>query len=99
MDFINKNYNKIMCILCYISFLVLIPFFKEKNNKKILFHIKEGLNLFIIELIVFYILDKLSINKGIFSLFFIILSFIGIKNVLDNKDEKLPFIDKFKLIK
>ena len=105
--------GKIMAILAYIGILCLIPFFAEKNNKYVVYHAKQGLNLFLIEVIA-------SVAVGFFSavaaflwflLFFVgILSFavsagsfalsiIGIINVCNGKAKELPIINKFKLIK
>jgi len=52
---IDKNdieKNKIMAIFAYFGPLSLIPFFASKESKFAQYHAKQGLNLFIIELIV-----------------------------------------------
>ena len=43
--------NKGMAILSYLGPLVLIPYFVEKNSKFVNYHKKQGLNLFLIEVI------------------------------------------------
>ena len=43
--------GKVLSVLSYIGFLVLIPFFTEKNNSYVIFHAKQGMNLFIIDII------------------------------------------------
>lgn len=40
--------GKAMGILAYLNFLSLIPFFAEKKNKFVVYHAKQGLNLFIL---------------------------------------------------
>lgn len=48
-DDIEKN--RIMATLCYLGPLVLIPFFTEKNSKFVKYHVIQGMNLFIIDII------------------------------------------------
>lgn len=42
--------GKGMAVLSYIGFLALIPFFAEKENKYVVYHAKQGMNLFLIEI-------------------------------------------------
>lgn len=44
--------GKAMAILSYIGILCLIPYFAEKNNRYVRFHAIQGLNLFLISLII-----------------------------------------------
>ncbi len=39
--------GKVMAVLSYLGILCLIPFFTEKKNKFVIFHAKQGINLFI----------------------------------------------------
>ena len=102
--------GKVMAILAYIGILCLIPYFAEKNNKFVVYHAKQGLNLFIIEIIATAAVSMLSIV--LFFLFFVggliglavsagsfALSIIGIVNVCNGKAKELPIINKFKIIK
>lgn len=95
--------NKIMSIVCYLSFLVLIPFFFEKKSKWVKFHAKQGMNLFVYEVIVlllskilFFIGDVIGV---ISSLVFFILSLVGIINVCNSRAKELPILNKISLIK
>ena len=103
--------GKVMAILSYLGILVLIPYFAEKNNKYVAYHAKQGLNLFIIEIIASF---AFSIFTAIFGLllFFVVgilgaalslaslaLTIIGIVNVCNGKARELPVINKFKIIK
>lgn len=45
------NANKGMAVLAYLSILVLIPLFAAKESKFARFHAKQGLNLFILEVV------------------------------------------------
>ena len=44
--------GKAMAVLSYIGILCLIPYFAEKNNKYVRYHAVQGLNLFLVSLIV-----------------------------------------------
>ncbi len=103
--------GKVMAILSYIGILVLIPYFAEKNNKYVQYHAKQGLNLFLIEVIAgiavsiitgilsFILFFLGAIISYAISLCFFALSIIGIVNVCNGKAKELPVINKIKLIK
>lgn len=108
--------GKAMGILAYLGFLSLIPFFAEKKNKFVVYHAKQGLNLFILTagaaIAVFilssiiaympilwgllFITSLLSTAVGIFTL---VMSILGIIQVVNGKAEELPLIGKIKIIK
>ena len=103
--------GKVMAILSYLGILVLIPYFAEKNNKYVAYHAKQGLNLFIIEIIASFAFSIFSVIFGLI-IFFIVpiigaalslaslgLTIIGIVNVCNGKAKELPVINKFKIIK
>jgi uncharacterized membrane protein len=79
--------GKGMSILAYIGILSLIPFFAEKKNKFVVYHAKQGLNLFICEAIFgvgFGIIASIitaitvgSLNLGLLFVLPIILGVIG----------------------
>jgi len=95
--------EKIMSVLCYISFLVIVPLLTSKDNPRVKFHIKQGLALFSISVVVWTLSSILSfaflyfipfmfmlfplINLGV-----IILAIVGIVNVLQDKQEPLPIV-------
>lgn len=103
-----------MAIIAYISILSLIPFFVERNNKYVVYHAKQGLNLFIIEVLAYFasviasfILIFIPILgwlvAGLLYLgvvaFTITLSIMGIVDVCSGKAKELPIINKLKIIK
>ena len=104
-----------MGILSYIGVLVLIPFFFETSNQYVVYHAKQGMNLFIYSFgtslvigILSFILMFLVPILGIvlFSIlglaylgFFGGLMAIGIINVCNNRAKELPIINKIKIIK
>lgn len=97
--------GKVMAILCYLSFLVLIPFFVEDKNKYVNYHAKQGINLFIWEVIIGICLSFLgftfisNILEFVFGLLAFALTVIGIVNVCNGKAKELPIINKLKIVK
>lgn len=98
-------------LMAYFGPLVFIPYFQEKENPFVLFHVKQGMNLFIVEVIVVVILEIIkfllsgiifwvvSIIDFLCGAFVIGLSLIGIYYVLEGKMEKIPIIGDIKIIK
>lgn len=94
-DFSEIN---IMAALSYVGPLVIIPFLTHRENPYVLFHIKQGLVLLAIALvlhvstfILFFLLPFIMlINLGLF-----ILSIIGIINALQHKEKDVPITGKF----
>ena len=94
-DFSEIN---IMAALSYFGPLVIIPFLTHRENPFVLFHIKQGLVLLALALIVhvstfflFFLLPFIMlINIGLF-----ILSIIGIINSLQLKEKEIPIVGKF----
>lgn len=100
--------GNLMGIISYLSFLALIPFFCENKNKYVMYHTKQGLNLFVVYIIgslgisIFTFLMPTLITNLLtyaFNIFIIILSTIGIINVCNGKAKELPIINKLKIIK
>ncbi|MFA6300724.1 MAG: hypothetical protein WC609_00020 [Candidatus Paceibacterota bacterium] len=97
----DKGQNRmIMGILAYLGFLVLIPFFVSKEDSVVKFHVKQGLVLLVIEVIVWivgmmfwsYFINSLMqlINIAV-----LILSILGIVNVVQGKEKMLPLVGQF----
>lgn len=106
--------NKRMALLSYLSWLVIIPLISSPKSKYARYHMNQGLVLAILEIIwmiLTMILNSIffaiswrlgSIVSTIFSVCsftFLILSIMGIINVVNGKAKELPFIGKIKLIK
>ncbi len=106
--------NKIMGILAYLSWLVLIPIFAAKNSKFARFHANQGLVLAIVEIIwwvaeaiittVAYAIacwlgSLLSTVLGLVNLVFLVLLILGIVNAANGKAKELPVIGKFRILK
>ncbi len=104
--------NKVMAILAYLSWLVLIPLFAAKDSAFARFHVKQGLLLAICEIIVavvFTILNTilgqifivwviLAIIQWIINIGFFVLSIMGIINAAQGKAKELPIVGKIKIL-
>ncbi len=85
-------------VLAYLGILIIIPFLMAKDNPKVKFHIKQGAVLVVIEIAV-WILGTVSWHLWPFlslvNLGTLILSIIGIVNVVQNKEKELPIVGQF----
>lgn len=105
--------NKVMGVLAYLSWLVLIPIFAAKGSKFAHFHANQGLVLAITEIawwIVQGILSSvlysiswrlgfISTILGLVNIVFLVLLVIGIMNAANGRAKELPIIGKFKILK
>ena len=102
--------GKLMGILSYIGILCLIPYLTEKENEFVKYHAKQGLNLFLIEVIcsaglsiiggmLWLLIGLIALVSSCVGLLALALSIMGIVNVCNGEAKELPIINKFKLIK
>lgn len=106
--------NKVMAILAYLGWLVLIPIFAAPNSKFARYHANQGLVLAIAEIgwsvvtgILKAILGLISAQLasvvgfvlGIANLVFLVGTVLGIVNAANGKAKELPIIGKFKILK
>lgn len=101
--------NKVMAILAYLSWLVLIPLIAAKDSKFARFHCNQGIVLAIIEIVIWAIFGALSfiplvgwifiVINSVLSLGCFALAVIGIINAANGKAKELPLIGHIKLIK
>ena len=96
MDASSHQNRTLMGVLSYIGPLVLIPLIVAKDDPFVKFHVKQGLVLLAIEIIV-YILGMLFLWQvwvllRLINLATLILSIIGIINVVQNREKALPLI-------
>ena len=96
----NKDVKegKIWAILAYLGILCLLPLLLKKENKFVLYHAKQGLVLFIGELIAIFINIIPIIGQIICTLSFLIFglySIVGIIQTLMGKYWKAPIISKW----
>lgn len=91
--------NKVLGAIAYIWILFLVPMFLKKDSEFAQFHAKQGLVLFIFELIVMFLGWIPVIGWFILAPLGGIIAFIlflaGIINALSGKKEPLPLIGEF----
>jgi uncharacterized membrane protein len=94
----QKDEKDLTAILSYIGILFLIPMLVAKDNNFDQFHAKQGLVLFIAEVItaMFAVVPILGwIAAPILYIIWLVLSIIGIINVLEGNKKELPLIGQF----
>ena len=105
-DDIEKN--KIMAILAYLSWLVLVPIIAAKNSPFARFHANQGLVLAISEFVALFVIGifkKLPVIGWIFSLAgslvslaCFVLMILGIINAANGRAKELPIVGKFRVL-
>ena len=98
--------NKVMAVLSYFGILALIPFLAAKESPYAQFHAKQGLTLFIVE-IVYSVLSVILafipviglIVSGVLGLCVFVLAILGIVNAVQGQAKELPIIGMIKIFK
>jgi uncharacterized membrane protein len=97
----NKD-RRLYGILAYLGILIVVPFLIAKEDSFVMFHLKQGLLVFIVWMLLIstpLFLNFLYPVHVLISLFLLFMVVMGIKNVLDEKEKELPLIghlaDKF----
>ena len=98
--------NKVMAVLSYIGILCLIPLLAAKESKFAQFHAKQGLVLFLAEVLlsILYAIPVLNVVMvfvgWIIYILLVVLAIMGIVNALQGKYWKMPVLggmaEKFK---
>lgn len=94
-DFSQKN---LIAAASYFGPLVVIPFLTNKEDPFTKFHIKQGLVLLIVYLILYVFGGFMYFLWPIISLInfgLLVLSIIGIVNTLQRKEKELPLLGQF----
>jgi len=101
----KKGQKNILAIISYIGILCLVPILMKEKDEFVKFHARQGLVLFICEIIswiVFYYIFNvwfyvyfLLFLGNLVGLVWVILSIIGIMNVLANKKQEIPIVGQF----
>lgn len=79
--------NKSIAVLSYIGVLCLVPFLTKRKSKFVRFHSKQG-----IVILIGWVFTWFPFWGWALGVVLLILSIIGISNVLDEKYKKLPVI-------
>ena len=88
----------VMAALSYLGPLVIIPFLTHKENSFVIFHIKQGLVLVILSILIYVaggLLFFLWPLIGIINLGLLCLSIIGIIRALQKEEKELPIVGKY----
>ncbi len=90
----SGNNNTVMGVLAYIGPLVIVPYLTNKNNDFVKFHTKQGLVLFGLEIIIMVLgnMMYLWMLGSLLNLATLVLSIIGIVNVVQGEKKELPVI-------
>lgn len=101
--------NKVMGILAYISFLVLVPILGAKESKFARFHANQGLVLLIASVAAGIIIGTLGwlpligwtfdIIGVVIEIITVVLMVLGIVNAAKGKAKELPVIGSIKILK
>ena len=94
----SGEHKTLMAVLAYIGPLVILSYLMAKDDSLVKFHIKQGLVLFVIEVIVWFVGSMFwpfwtilnLVNLGV-----LILAIIGIVNAVHGKEKELPLVGKF----
>ena len=94
LDFTKGNNSTVMGVLSYLGPLVIIPYLMEKKDEFVRFHTKQGLVLFGLEVVVMILgsMMYLYMIGTLFNLVTLVLSIIGIVNVVQGQRKELPVI-------
>lgn len=101
--------NKVMAVLAYLSWLVIIPLFGAKGSKFARFHCNQGIVLAITELVVVIICGILDgipvigwvfgIVEGLMGLVCFIFAMLGIINAANGRAKDLPIVGNIRILK
>ncbi len=94
--------KKVMAILSYLGFLVIIPILQAKDSAYVRFHINQGVVLVGIAFatnIMAFIPVVGGIIATIGSVGFVVVAIMNILNVVNKKTVKFPILSNFEIIK
>jgi len=98
----EKSENTVMGIIAYILFFVPLLTGHAQKDEFVMYHVKQGLVVFIIGAAIWIIGMAIPWYYGIFhallnllSLANLVLVILGIVNVVNKKKEPLPFVGKY----
>jgi len=94
----SMSSNTLMGILSYIGPLVIISYLAAKDDPFVKFHIRQGLVLLVIEVVVWIlgmILWPLWFLLNVINIVVLVLAIIGIVNVTKNQQKNLPLVGSY----
>jgi len=87
--------NVLMGALAYLGPLVIVSFLVAKDDPFVKFHIKQGLVLFVIEVVMWFLssfMYQLWYVANIINLAVLVLAIIGIINAVQKQQKELPLV-------
>jgi uncharacterized membrane protein len=89
--------NKVLAALSYLGILCLVPLLTKKDSRFTMFHARQGLVLFIIEVVLVFLswIPFLSIILWLVWIGLVILSLIGLINALQGNYWKMPLLGDY----
>lgn len=97
---VKKENNTLMGVLAYIGPLVIVSYLVAKDEPFVKFHIKQGLVLLVLSLVV-WLFGSMFLGYSMFmfmrviNLAITVLAIIGIVNVVQGKEQELPLVGQF----
>ena len=92
----TRESSVLMGVLAYLGPLLIISYLTSKNDPFVKFHIKQGLVLLVIEIIVWVIgmmfMWQVWMLLRLVNFLTLILAVIGIINVIQKKEKMLPVV-------
>lgn len=100
----NSENNTVMAVLSYIGPLVIVSYILGRENPFVKFHVKQGLVLFGIEIVIWFLFSMMLWQSimllQMINLAMLVLVVIGIVNAVQGKEKPLPIVGQFaKMIK
>lgn len=109
----NVVNSRITAALAYLGILAVVLFFVEKKSSFVRYHVGQGMNLFVLEIVYGIIYQFLAAAVlmiswrlyflvkliGAVALVFPALAVIGIINAVNGQEKELPVIGKIRLVK
>lgn len=95
----SANDDKVIGILSYLGLLWIVAYFLYNNKKSEynIFHLRQGLGLLIVSIIIFIIgnIPVIRWISWIFYLAWMVLAVMGIIGAANGEKKELPFVGKF----
>ncbi len=94
----KEGNSTLMAVLAYLGPLVIISYLFAKDDPFVKFHIKQGLILLILNIIVSILMPMMWTLWQFFRLLdlaLVVLTIIGIVNALQKKEKEVPFVGSF----
>jgi uncharacterized membrane protein len=94
------KHNTVLGVLAYIGPLVIVSYLVGKEDSFVKFHVRQGLVLFVIEVVLWLIqlsffIPVIGVLFGAIRIGIVVLAVIGIMNAVKGGEKELPLVGKF----